>query len=215
MYNLLIIVPLHTNWFLIVRAKLVIQWAKKPHLLKNLTPLYLRRIKRIFGKINLFNVNSFFLKRVCRVLWSNRQICIYNVSSEKAIIPQSWTNSPPIKLHSPPLTPPLQGRGVYLPKSGSVLSKVWKRSFQSLDALLLKSGRVVSIVWKQTFWWAEAGTGFMHLYWYWQRLQDYRITPYFLNPGFQKTANIYYMFIKLHTITYIYTHIYMCVNKYT
>jgi len=63
------------------------------------------------------------------------------------------------------------------------------RSFQSLDARLLKSGRGVSIGRKRGFWWMEDGTGFLAaLCWHGLqgRLQDYRITPCFLNPGFPK-----------------------------
>ena len=123
---------------------------------------------------------------------------------------------PPIKLHSPPLTPPLQGRGVYPPKSGSILSKVWKRSFQSLEAFFPKPGCIAFKVWKGCFYSLEAsllmgGNNASDR----GRLQDYRITPYFLNPGFQKTANIYYIFNKLYAITHVYTYFYIRVNKYT
>ena len=101
-------------------------------------------------------------------------------------------------------------------KSGRIAFKVWMYCFQSLDAWVLKSGRGVSIGRKRGFWWMEDGTGIgAALYWYgWQgRLQDYRITPCFLNPGFLK-LHIYTIYLFNYILLFIYIHIFIYILIY-
>jgi len=58
-------------------------------------------------------------------------------------------------------------------------SNEWKHCFQWTEALFPKSGSKASDGWKD-------GRGKPVFYWngWHRRLQDYRITPYFLCPGF-------------------------------
>ena len=88
--------------------------------------------------------------------------------------------------------------------------------FRWVKALFLMGERDVSKVWKRGFWWVEGWTGLRAgLYWigWHRRLQDYRITPCFLCPGFLG-MNIYtiYFIIYIFICIYILIFIYIIIN---